>query len=187
MSRIVRIPQTASLKPSGSGVETSSGAALQVFVCDDDLNQQLSLVLAAEEASIAIEFTFIDSCDELMILLSHRIEFGGIPDLILLDVDRDGRQALGQLQTHRTLWQIPILMLTNDESGSDTAPHALNNGWCQTRPDSFDCLVELVNTFDTRAAQHGVTIALHDIDLADSELSIDLSTDLSIGIADLDQ
>ena len=61
MSRTVRIPQTASLKPTGSGIETSSGSALQVFVCDDDLNQQLLFVLAAEEASTAIEFTFVDS------------------------------------------------------------------------------------------------------------------------------
>ena len=180
MSRTVRIPQTASLKPTGSGIETSSGSALQVFVCDDDLNQQLLFVLAAEEASTAIEFTFVDSGDELMMLLSHRIEFGGIPDLIIVDLDKDGRQLLAQLQVHPSLWQIPVLALTSDAADQGSTPHSITDAhWCEVRPIEFDDLVELVESLATRAAQSGDTIALDDIDLADPSPTIDLSIDLS--------
>ena len=163
------------MKPSGADVATGSGATLQVFVCDDDLNQQLLLVLAAEECNFAIEYTFVDRGPDLLIVLHQRLEFGGLPDLILLNLDNDGRRTLGQLQMHKSLWQIPVLALA--PAGVRTPrPHSLSDAyWCEQRPETFAELVELVDSLPVRAAQSGLTIELGTFDLPERPV-IDLGT-----------
>ncbi len=196
MTRSVRIPQTASRKPPRNQVGTSSGSSIQVFVSDDDLNQQLLMIMAAEECNIAIEFTFVDSGSELMMLLHQRLEFGGLPDLIIIDLETDGRKTLGQIQTHDVLWQIPLLAIA--PVLPDGSPrHALNAHWCEPRPVNFDDLVALVDSLPARAAQHGLTISLDQFDLTerpviDLDASIvpnnlaSLSFDESIDLSELD-
>lgn len=196
MTRSVRIPQTASRKPPRHQVGTSAGSSIQVFVSDDDLNQQLLMVMAAEECNIAIEFTFVDSGSELMMLLHQRLEFGGLPDLIVVDLETDGRKTLGQLQTHDVLWQIPVLAIA--PVLSDGSPrYATNARWCEPRPATFDELVELVDSLPARAAQHGLTISLDQFDLTerpviDLDASIvpdnvaSLAFDESIDLSELD-
>lgn len=196
MTRTVRIPQTASMKPTGASTATGSGASLQVFVCDDDLNQQLLMVLAAEECNYAIEYTFVDRGVDLLMVLHQRLEFGGLPDLIVLNLDKDGRSTLGQLQMHQTLWQIPVLALI--PIGVQTPePHSLTEAfWCEERPDSFDDLVALVDSLPARAAQSGLTIELNKleadqpmIDLEMADVLVNLtngSDDREIDLSELD-
>ncbi len=177
MTRSVHIPQTASRRPSGNHIDTRSGGAVQVFVLDDDLNQQLLMILAAEQGNAAVEFTFLDSGAELMMTLCHRLEFGGLPDLILVDLTKDGRLTLGQLQTHSTLWQIPVLALAHAEEIDSKNP-ITDARWCEPKPLEFDDLVTLIDSLPVRAAQAGFTIELNDLDLTERPY-IDLAMDNS--------
>ncbi len=178
------------MKPSGNTTATGSGAALHVLVCDDDLNQQLLLVLAAEECNVAIEFTFVDRGVDLMILLHQRMEFGGLPDLIMLNLDHDGRRTLGQLQTHSVLWQIPVLAVALDHAPTSKTHSITDASWCVSQPTSFEQLIDLVESLPARAAQSGLTSDLTHVELTPFDLTerpiIDLQrADASINVTSI--
>lgn len=129
---------------------------LEIVMADDDENDQLLMVLAAEEAGIKAHFTFVDDGLKLIDHLKRLHASNRLPNLIVLDLRMpmlDGHGALDELQAHPDLWQIPVVVFTSSTRRSDVE-RSLEAGarWFETKPSVFSQLVDVVRTFPRRAA-----------------------------------
>jgi len=133
-----------------------SDVAKTIWVADDDSNEHLLLLLAAEEASgVRQEFAFFDSGAELMLALAAVEFYSQLPDLIVLDLRMpllDGHGTLKELQAHPVLWQIPVVVLTSSTRASDRQL-SLERGacWFETKPSAFSDLVALIERLGERS------------------------------------
>lgn len=138
---------------------------LNIVMADDDRDDQLLVMLAAEEAGLNASFTFLDNGVELMSYLDQRVDVADLPNLIVLDLRMpvlDGHRTLGALQRHPDLWNIPVVIFTSSTRHSDKFK-SLEGGarWFETKPSEFKELVSVVSTFGERAVTgsrgtHGV-------------------------------
>lgn len=129
---------------------------LDIVMADDDENDQLLMVLAAEEAGIGANFTFVDDGLGLIDYLKKLHRADSLPNLIVLDLRMpmlDGHGVLDELQAHPDLWQIPVVVFTSSTRRSDVQ-RSLEGGarWYETKPSVFAELVDVVRTFPQRAA-----------------------------------
>lgn len=129
---------------------------LDIVMADDDENDQLLMVLAAEEAGIGANFTFVDDGLELIDYLKKLHRANSLPNLIVLDLRMpmlDGHGVLDELQAHPDLWQIPVVVFTSSTRRGDVQ-RSLEAGarWYETKPSVFTELVDVVRTFPHRAA-----------------------------------
>ncbi len=135
---------------------TTDATDLEIVMADDDENEQLLMVLAAEEAGMRADFTFVNEGLELMDVLKKLHRADRLPNLIVLDLMMpmlDGHGVLDELQAHPDLWQIPVVVFTSSTRRSDVQ-RSLEGGarWYETKPSVFSQLVDVVRTFPERAA-----------------------------------
>jgi len=141
-------------EPSG----TDATQPLKIRMADDDPNEHLLTVLAAEEAGIAADFTFVDDGTDLLVSLGRDLEEGDLPDLILLDLRMprlDGHKTLNQLQGHPILWQIPVVVFSTSTRREDFEKSFRSGArWVETKPGQFSDMVDFIKSLPARA-QHG--------------------------------
>ncbi len=139
-----------------------SERTLRVLMADDDRNEQLLAVLAAEEASVAIDFTFVDDGTHLLIELNRLLELGDLPDLVILDLRMpilDGHRTLTQLQAHPLLWQVPVIVFSSSTRRKDYE-RSFRHGarWFETKPGNFPGMLDFVNSLPDRAVNSQYSI-----------------------------
>lgn len=125
-------------------------------MADDDRNEQLLMVLAAEEADVHAELTFVDDGTQLLMHLNRRLEEQMLPDLILLDLRMpvlDGHRTLRQLKAHPVLWQIPVVAFSSSTRKEDR-DQCLENGagWFETKPSEYAEMIRFIESLPARAA-----------------------------------
>lgn len=129
---------------------------LQIVMADDDKNDQLMLMTAAEDAGLDADFTFVDDGAQLMAHLERRCRTDSLPNLIVLDLNMpllDGFGTLEALQAHDHLWQVPVVVFTSSTRNGDmTSSFSRGARWFETKPSDFNELVALVSDFTQRAA-----------------------------------
>ena len=147
------------IHPKQFSTEPATGAGaqpLQILMADDDPNEHLLTVLAAEESGIAAEFTFVDDGTELLIALNRSLETNELPDLILLDLRMprlDGHRTLTQLQAHPVLWQIPVVVFSTSTRREDIEKSFRSGArWVETKPGEFSGMVDFVKSLPSRAS-----------------------------------
>ncbi len=167
--------------------EPANGAEarqLQILMADDDPNEHLLTVLAAEEAGIGAEFTFVDDGTELLVALNQHLEENSLPDLILLDLRMprlDGHRTLVQLQAHPVLWQIPVVVFSTTTRREDFEKSFRSGArWVETKPGKFSDMVDFIKSLPARATHEHYAFdapervlerkSTIDIDLSDFEL-----------------
>ena len=165
-------------------------------MADDDRNEQLLMVLAAEEADVNAELTFVDDGAQLLIHLNSRLESKQLPDLILLDLRMpvlDGHRTLRQLQAHPVLWQIPVVTFSSSTRGEDR-DRSLSAGarWFVSKPSEYSEMVAFINGLPDRAANaEHYDMQIDDSSTFTSELvfdDLDIDTDaLDIDLRDADE
>ena len=130
---------------------------LNVIMADDDRNDQLLMVMAAEEAGEPINFQFVDDGSDLMILLAGVTSIDDLPDLIVLDLRMprlDGHRTLDRLQAHPVLWQVPVIVFSTSNRLRDEALSLdLGARAFETKPSSFSGMVSFVHRISSLAAQ----------------------------------
>ncbi len=136
----------------------SSGSSdLRVWMADDDYNDHLFMLMAAEEAGLDADFRFLDDGAQLMLALTSIIEPADLPDIIVLDLRMprlDGHSTLKQLQDHPDLWQIPVIVYTSSTRPVDqTTSFDRGARWFETKPSRFPDMV----SFARRIAQYAAT------------------------------
>lgn len=123
--------------------------ALNVIMADDDRNDQLLMVMAAEEAGHPIQFRFVDDGTDLMVLLSGVTDLDDLPDAIVLDLRMprlDGHRTLDRLQAHPVFWQIPVIVFSTSTRHKDMSLSLdLGARDFETKPSDFSGMVSFVH------------------------------------------
>ena len=139
-----------------------AGSTLQVdrtlkVIMADDRNDQLLMVMAAQDAGHPIEFQFVDDGSDLMILLSNISELSELPDAIVLDLRMprmDGHRTLDRLQAHSVFWQVPVIVFSTSTRHRDMSLSLdLGARAFETKPASFDGMVSFVHRLAAVSAQ----------------------------------
>lgn len=127
----------------------SQDRVLKVVMADDDRNDQLLTVMAAEETGHQINFQFVDDGSDLMMLLSVINRLDDLPDVIILDLRMprlDGHRTLDRLQAHPVFWQIPVLVFSTSSRRADILLSLdLGARRFETKPDDFSGMVEFIH------------------------------------------
>ncbi|MCB0997029.1 MAG: response regulator [Acidimicrobiales bacterium] len=142
----------SALKVGGTGL--GSDTPIRVMMADDDRNDHLLLVMAADAAGIRAEFEFHDDGSHLLLRLAQLDSRQDLPDIIVLDLRMPGMHGLRTLEVlsdHPILWRVPVVVFTSSTRHSDAAA-ALQRGarWVETKPGDFGGLVEFTRSLVDR-------------------------------------
>lgn len=129
---------------------TSSAAprVTKVTIADDDQNEHLLMMLAAESAGRPMELTFIDGGSDLVVSLGEAETLEELPDIVILDLrmpGMNGHSTLEHLQAHPVLSRIPVLMYTTSTRKQDEIlAYRAGATWFETKAVDFEELTELM-------------------------------------------
>lgn len=162
-------------KRKGEGGRTNVegvGTRLDVVVADDDQHDQLLLTMAAEQANVEVDLTFVDDGAQLLALLDRRAGDDHLPDLIVLDLRMprlDGHQVLQLLNEDPGLWRIPVVVLSSSSDRADIdATYTRGVRAYETKPSDFAELKRFVSSLTT----FGTTPPPNDSDESDGGLVV---------------
>lgn len=150
---------------SGPMDERAAERVLDVVVADDDANDQMLFLLAAEESGAAIELTFTDHGIQTMDLLRQRQREDRLPHLLVLDLRMpamDGFDVLDELRADPVLDQIPVVVLSTSSRAADSE-RAVDDGahaYC-AKPSQFCDLVDVVRLIIGYAHTGDYTTSAH--------------------------
>ncbi|MBY0314873.1 MAG: response regulator [Bdellovibrionales bacterium] len=127
--------------------------SVPILVVDDDREDCEMIREAFVESRLSNKVDFVHDGTELIDYLSQRLDstdlqFGGLPGLILLDLNMpkmDGREVLRELKMHPRLHQIPIVVLTTSQAEEDIVrSYNLGANSFITKPVGFSALVDVM-------------------------------------------
>ncbi|WP_437719276.1 response regulator [Sorangium sp. So ce327] len=106
---------------------TLSKRSITILYADDDLDDQLLVQEALDEARLLNNLHFVNDGEELMDYLRRHGRFADPevsprPGLILLDLNmprKNGREALAEIKHDPDLRRIPIIVLTTSKAEED--------------------------------------------------------------------
>jgi CheY-like chemotaxis protein len=123
-----------------------------VLMADDDAEDCMLASEAFGASGAKAAFCCVEDGMELMDYLSERSRFeaGGLPDLILLDLNmprKDGREALLAIKAEPALQNIPIVVLSTSTEDKDIA-FSMKAGADSfiTKPATFDEWIEIMKS-----------------------------------------
>lgn len=127
---------------------TSSTGTKQILIADDNRDDHLFIVMAAEKAGVPVEFQFVNDGSEVMTHLSRIDSIAELPDVIVLDLRMprmNGHRTLQLLKADPVYMEIPVVILTTSSSESDKQrSEGLGANIFMTKPSGFWSMVELV-------------------------------------------
>jgi len=127
--------------------------SVTIVMADDDLDDQLLVADAFEEARLENRLDFVENGEELLAYLRRQGKYAHLlgeplPGLILLDLNMprmDGRQALMEIRADDQLRRIPVVLLTTSEADGDMAQgYDLGANSYVVKPVNFEDLVRAV-------------------------------------------
>jgi CheY-like chemotaxis protein len=96
-----------------------------IVVADDDVDDQDLMKKGLKDCKVEVEVVPVYNGLQLMDYLLKRDKFkktGGIPDLILLDLNMplmDGFEVLKEIKSNKSLNEIPVYVITTSRSKDD--------------------------------------------------------------------
>lgn len=127
----------------------SSAQPIEVIVADDEPADNLLLALAAQDAEVAMNFTFAEDGEELLQILTERAASGNPPDVVVLDIRMPrctGIEAMELISLSETLRRIPVVMFTTSRRAADMeAGLSLGVTRFEIKPSSYPELVAFAN------------------------------------------
>lgn len=119
-----------------------------VLIVDDDPDDRESIRDAFLENKHHQNYIFVESGSKLLDHL-YSIKSKNYPSLILLDLNMpgmDGKQILKEIKSDKTLYQIPVIIMTTSASEVDMRTSYMLGANCFiTKPDSYSKLINVTN------------------------------------------
>lgn len=120
----------------------------RVIMADDSRNEHLLMLMAAEEASVPMEFQFVDDGATLLDHFARAHASAELPDVIVLDLRMpilDGHSTLMSLKSDPELCRIPVVVFTTSTSSSDVQ-RSLDYGasFVRLKPSGFIPMMSFV-------------------------------------------
>jgi len=123
---------------------------INILMADDDVEDQMLVKDAFEQARVINSLTFVNDGVELIQYLRREGVFAEAvrPDIVLLDLNmprKGGREALGEIKADPVLNRIPVVILTTSDAEEDVlrSYHLGANSYIQ-KPVTFARMVEMV-------------------------------------------
>ena len=117
-------------------------------MADDDPQEHILMMMAAEGLSTPLVFDFVADGAKLLTDLYVPSQIDELPNLIILDLRMprlDGHRTLEELQAHPIFWQIPVVVFTSSARIEDQAlSYARGAVLFQTKPSSFAGMEEFL-------------------------------------------
>lgn len=105
---------------------------------------------ALRSSKLTNELEVYDTGQAALAALFHQIHAGGLPDLILLDLNLpglSGTEVLKQIKSHGLLGRIPVVILTSSQSEVDIVKsYDLHANCYVTKPIEFSQFIEVVQS-----------------------------------------
>ena len=127
------------------------------LVAADDNPDDRLLLQAAWEETATVDLFLVEDGEELIRFLRHQGKYADAqfplqPHLILLDLRmprKNGYEVLQEIKTDPVLRKIPIVVLTTSTARLDVErSYDLGANACATKPESFEDLLQLVQTLN---------------------------------------
>ena len=130
-----------SMKNAASRATNRKTDSLRILMADDDRQEHLLMVMAAENASTPLIFDFVPDGGQLLTELYVPTSIEQLPNAIILDLRMpgfDGAHTLKELQQHPMFWQIPVVVFSSSARRKDEMM-AYERGAVlfETKPSSF--------------------------------------------------
>lgn len=127
----------------------------QILLADDNRDDHLMFMMAAEEASVAADLQFAKNGTEVLRRLTRTESLLDLPDLIVLDLRMpymDGHRTLAALKNDSFYADIPVAILTSSSSEEDRRrSEDLGAEVFTTKPSTFQAMVELATQLESLA------------------------------------
>ena len=123
---------------------------ISILMAEDDVEDQMLVREAFEEARLANEIAIVSDGEELLDYLNQRGKYSDVshPHIILLDLNmprKDGREALREIKADPKLRRIPVIVLTTSSAEEDIiSTYDMGISSYIRKPVTFDKLVDLV-------------------------------------------
>jgi two-component system, response regulator len=134
----------------------SRGQPITILMADDDEEDRELTRDALQDSRLANEMKFVIDGQDLMEYLRLQGRYKSVPDaaprpgIILLDLNMpkmDGREALAEIKSDKSLRRIPIVVLTTSKDDEDVLrTYELGVNSFITKPVTFAGLVEAMRT-----------------------------------------
>jgi len=137
--------------PGNPSMEPDQKEPVKVMLADDDKEDQELFTAAIEETKIDAEVTTVNNGQELIDTLKDPATPN--PDIIFLDINmpvKDGKEALAEIKSDRTLKDIPTVMLSTSDSPKDVE-ETFNRGanLYVKKPNNFQNLILILKNIIT--------------------------------------
>jgi CheY-like chemotaxis protein len=132
--------------------------AFNILMADDDPDDCLPVKDALAENQPAVELRVVENGEDLLDYLHRHGKYrseepGPKPDLIFLDLNmprKDGREALKEIKSDKTLRGIPVVVLSTSGVNEDVLEsYGLGANSFVTKPASFESLCKTLKTVPT--------------------------------------
>jgi CheY-like chemotaxis protein len=129
-----------------------------VLAAEDDADDRLLIQKAFKKASITGDLLCVEDGIELMKYLQRQTPYTDaekfpMPKIILLDLNmpkKDGREALREIKSDKTLCMIPVIVFTTSHAHEDIVrSYKMGVNSYITKPSRFDDLIVIAKAIES--------------------------------------
>lgn len=130
---------------------------IEILLADDDAEDRMLIIDALKESRLKNNIHCVENGEELLDYLYNREDYSdkkkfSRPGIILLDLNmprKDGREALKEIKSDKSLRNIPVIILTTSKAEEDILKtYNLGVNSYITKPVSFTAMVEVMKTLN---------------------------------------
>lgn len=139
-----------------SELSVSGNYSRRVMMADSDTDEHLLMSVAANRWAPHLDLDFASDGAEMLLKLALTDSVDELPSAIVLNryMDRyDGLRTLCEMQSHPTLWQIPVVVILDwDDIRAEIDCYRTGAKWVQSKPQNLREVKDFFERIDTFSA-----------------------------------
>ena len=136
--------------------ELPEASRLRVLLADSDREEHLLMSAFSARWASDVELEFATDGAELLLKLALIDSIDQLPHLLIINrymAKYDGLRTLCELQAHPILWQIPVMVIVdNDDIRAEIDCYRSGACWVQTKAKTLNEMHDFVERIETFAA-----------------------------------